>query len=156
MSHTISSKCVGLQVGLVRAPYPGTGGSPDIIGFRWQASLTRQHVGSTVYESPDVNISKQNTTIVTGDTFDRPQGLACKLRYSLIYLHQNLSRQPSESLFLGTPPWEGDYLASKVDCWVKVCNTINTSLSSMKLRMALISRSFYYWNWECCLRLCWW
>lgn len=54
---------------------------------------------SGVYESPDVNISKYNRTIFTGDTSDRPQGLACKLWYSLMYLDQNLSRQPSESVF---------------------------------------------------------
>lgn len=109
-----------------------------------------------LYKYPDVNISKYNKTIITGDTSDRPQGLACKLKYSLMYLHQNLTRQPSEYLFLGTPPWEGDYLASKVDWWVKVCNTINTSPSSLKLRIALISRIIYYWKWECCLRWHWW
>lgn len=58
-------------------------------------------------------------------------------------LDQNLSRQPSESLFLGTPPWEGDYLASKV----------NTSPSSLKLRMTFISRIIYYWNWECYMKV---
>lgn len=48
------------------------------------------------------------------------------------------------------------YLALKVDSRVKVCNTINTSSSSLNFRVAVIFRSIDYWNWDCCLRLRWW